>query len=187
MKNARTYWDTFTTSYQMGLQKHRGYLLDLLRDKGVKSILDVGCGTGPIYELITKGPANVEWNFKYKGTDYSEGMIEVCKREFPEGDWEVEDARHLNEESDSWDCVLLMHSLDHLDNYKAAIAEATRVSKKYICIVLWRPFSYTDNLNPRNMMGKKEGEQPWEDTYLHEYSKKDLEDCFKTNDLIIEH
>ena len=182
------YWDTFTTPYQMGEQKHRTYLLDLLKEKGVESLLDVGAGTGPIFDLIVNNEEGRWDNIKkYKGTDYSEGMIEVCKREFPYGDWEVQDARKLKEEDSSWDCVLLMHCLDHLDDYKAAIKEATRVSKKYILIVLWRSFSNTDNLNDRNMMGKQEGEEPWKDTHLHEYSRLDLEDCFRVNDLDIRH
>lgn len=183
----RTYWDTFETPYQMGEQKHRVYLLDLLKEKGVKTLLDVGCGTGPIYDLIVNDP-NERWLniLKYKGTDYSPAMIEIAKQQFPYGDWEVQDARNLKEENTSWDCVLLLHSLDHLDDYKAAIAEAARVSNKYVCIVLWRSFSETDNLNPKNRMGKEEGEPDWEDTYLHEYQQEDLEQAFKENGLTIE-
>lgn len=99
-------------------------------------------------------------------------MIETAKELFPHGNFEVQDARKLKEEDNSWECVLLMHCLDHLDDYKAAIKEAVRVSKKYICICLWRSFvSEGTNLNPRNMYGKKEGEEPWQDTFLQEYSK----------------
>ena len=200
MDKPRTYWDTFTTSYQMGHQKHRDYLLDLLKEKNVVSLLDVGCGTGPIYEIIREsnkvipGDGNRiasrhewRWPFKYKGTDYSPAMIEVCKQSYPEGDWQVEDARHLDEKDNSWECVLLMHSLDHLDDYKAAISEAARVSGKYVCIVLWRPIMDSDenNLNDRNMYGKVEGEEPWQDTHLQEYSRKKLEEAFKESKLKI--
>ena len=193
----KTYWDTFgPTPYQMGEQKHRVYMLDLLRDKGVKTLLDVGCGTAPIYELIentgeTEGEElvmNYRWDFLYKGTDYSLAMVEICKREFPVGNFEVQDARKLTEPDNSWDCVLLMHSLDHLDDYQAAIREAARVAKKYVCIILWRGFvNEGTNLNNKNMYGKKEGEEPWQDTHLQEYSKQVLEDEFKKNNLIIEH
>jgi len=165
----------------MGPQKHRIYLLDLLKKKAVNSILDVGCGTGPIYEL------NKDYGFTYKGTDYSWAMIDTAKEQFPFGVFEVQDARHLDEPDNTWDCVLLLHALDHLDDYKAAIKEAARVSRKYVCIVLWRSFvAEGTNLNDRNMMGKKEGEQPWEDTHLQEYSKEALEEAFKEAGLIIE-
>lgn len=193
VEDRKTFWDTFETPYQHGAQKHRLYMLDLLKSKGVKSLLDDGCGTGVIYDLI-KNTKEVEaedlvnrWNFEYKGTDYSPAMIEVAKQQFPEGNFEVEDARRLTERDGSWDCVLLMHALDHLDDYVSAIKEASRVSKKYVCIILWRGFvNEGTHLNDRNMMGKQEGEKPWEDTYLHEYSKDALEQAFKEAGLVIE-
>lgn len=199
MKEPRTYWDSFTGRYQMGPQSHRVYLLDLLRDRGVETVLDVGCGTGPIYELIQETFIDVitddgdedypRWYFEYKGTDYSEGMIEVCKKEFPEGNWEVQDARKLLEKNNSWDCVLLMHCLDHLDDYEAAIKEAARVSSKYVLIVLWRGINYEvgaiNNLNNRNTYGKKEGEEPWEDTHLQDYSWESLEKAFDAAKLAV--
>lgn len=173
----RTFWDSFHSLYQMGDSKHRSYLLSkLCYELRAKSMLDVGCGTGPLYELIhQKG-----FKLKYKGTDYSWAMIEQCKIHFPEGDWEVEDARKLTEADNSWDSVVLMHSLDHLDDYRAAIKEAARVSKKYVVIVLWRNFAAVGtNLNDRNMMNKNEGEEPWEDTHLQEYSREALAEAFK--------
>ena len=195
MFKPKTYWDTFETLYQMGSQKHRIYMLDLLREKGVGSLLDVGCGTAPIYDLINR-PDDGGWTniTNYKGTDYSPAMIEICRREFSVGQFSVQDARNLKESDNSWDCVLLMHSLDHLDDYKAAIKEAARVARKYVCIILWRPFVTTGtNLNDRNDMGKKKDdkgnllEPPWEDTHLQEYSREVLEQEFKKNNLTIEH
>jgi len=180
----RTYWEhsDFEKTYQMGAQKHRIFLMDLLKEKGVKSFLDVGCGTGPLYQMIKDSDGR--WNFKYKGTDYSRTMVDTAKREFPEADWEVQDARDLKEGDSSWDAVVIMHCLDHLDDYDKAIEEAARVAKKYVLIVLWRGFvgEYT-HLNDRNMYGKEEGEEPWEDTYLQEYSRDALFDSFKKHNL----
>src|SRR3990167_1096321 len=170
----RTYWDTFKDPYQMGSQKHREYLVFKLLENQVHSFLDVGCGTGPLYEL-TKGMA-----MNYKGVDYSWAMIKIARELFPNGLFEVQDARKLKEGDESWDAVVLMHALDHLDDYKAAIQEAARVAKQYVIIVLWRSFvAEGTNLNDRNMMGKKEGEEPWEDTHLQEYSKQSLEETFE--------
>ncbi len=185
MKN---FWDSFEGRYQMGEQKHRVYMLDLLKEKGIESLLDDGCGTAPIYELITNNEDGRWDNIKkYLGTDYSPAMIEICKKEFPYGQFSIEDARHLSQQDGTYDCVLLMHALDHLDDYKAAIKEAARVSKKYVCIILWRGFvAEGTHLNDRNMMGKKEGENPWEDTYLQEYSQQALEDAFADAGLSIE-
>lgn len=190
IKDPRTYWESkdFDNPYQMGGQKHRLYLLDLLKRRGVKTLLDVGCGTGPIYDLIVNDPDG-RWDniTKYKGTDYSRQMIETARREFPHGDWEVQDARRLTEKDNSWDCVLLMHALDHIDDYASVIKESARVASKYVLIVLWRGFVDSGtHLNDRNRMGKAEGEPDWEDTYLQEYSRESLENEFKKNGLLVD-
>ena len=79
-----------------------------------------------------------------------------------------------------------MDCLEHLDDYKAAIREANRVASKYVIIVLWRPFvSEGTRLNDRNMMHKEDGEQPWQDTFLHEYSAEALKEAFKENNMEI--
>lgn len=173
-----TFWDTFHSAYQMGPSKHRLYLLKRMKELGVKNFLDTGCGTGPLYELNNN-------ELKYKGTDYSWAMIEQAKQHFPDGDFEVQDARKLTEADNSWDCAVSMHCLDHLDDHRAAIAELARVSRKYVIVVLWRGFVGQDRINDRNMMNKNEGEQPWEDTYLHEYSRDDLMAEFSKNKLSV--
>lgn len=180
MRKERTFWDSFHSSYQMGPSKHRLYLLNRMKELGVGGFLDVGCGTGPLYDL------NKDFKFSYKGTDYSWAMIEQCELAFPEGDFEVQDARKLKEKDNSWDAVVLMHCLDHLDDYKAAIREAARVSSKYVVIILWRDFVGADtHLNDKNMMNKEPGDEPWEDTYLQEYSREALEAAFRESGLRI--
>ena len=183
MNQPKYYWDIVDVPYQMGEQKHRMYALNLLQVKGVQTILDVGCGTGPIYEIIKKH----NLPFDYKGTDYSEHFIECAQKLFPEAIFELQDMRHLDEPDNTFDCVLLLHSLDHVKEYDQTIAEAARVSCKYVCIVLWRAFAPEGvHVNDRNMLSKKEGEEPWEDTYLVQYSKEALETEFAKNHLVIE-
>lgn len=175
-KKEVSFWDSFHSLYQHGPAKHRTYLLNRLEELGVDSFLDVGCGTGPLYELNQQ----LESPFVYKGTDYSWAMIEQAQQHFPKGDFEVQDARKLTERDGSWDAVVLMHCLDHLDDYKAAIREAARVSNKYVVIILWRSFVGSGtNLNDKNMMNKEPGESPWQDTYLQEYSREALLEAFK--------
>lgn len=197
MKKFRTYWDYIVRGnslYQMGALSHRTFLLDLLKERGAKSILDVGCGTGPIYDLVTGTLEDIpnekegyvetrqKWDFVYKGTDYSEGMIESCKHNFPDGDFEVQDMRDLKEEDNSWDCVLLMHALDHVDDYVKSIQEAKRVARKYILIVLWRGLNYNDhaenNLNNKNRYDRADDEPDWEDTHLQDFAWKSLKQTF---------
>lgn len=187
-KPMATFWDTFEGAYQMGAQKHRVFMLDLLKEKGITSLLDVGMGTAPIYDLVVNnGEGRWDNIRRYKGTDYSFAMVDTAKEMFPYGDFEVQDARNLKEKDNSWDCVLLMHALDHLNDYSSAIKEAARVSNKYVCIILWRGFvNEGTNLNDRNTYGLEEGEEPWQDTYLQEYSKEVLDEAYKEAGLSIE-
>jgi ubiquinone/menaquinone biosynthesis C-methylase UbiE len=192
---ARVYWDIVDVPYQMGVQKHRMYLLDLLGRHKVNSILDVGCGTGPIYQIIKEElvpsspngkPKYHRYSFNYKGVDYSENFITCAQEMFGSEYFEIQDARELKEADSSYDCVLLMHALDHMKEYDLVIAEAARVSSKYVCIILWRAFSNGEvQVNDRNMMNKEEGEKPWEDTYLMQYSKESLLEEFKKNGLVV--
>lgn len=177
-----TYWDNFKSLYQHGEQKHRMYLMQLLNELKIVSLLDVGCGTGPIGEIIIKHA----YPIKYKGIDYSSSMIKVAKDNFPTLEWETGDMRKLNEKDNSWECVLLMHSLDHTNDYKSAIAEATRVSSKYVCIVLWRSLLEDgSHLNSVNKMDRTD-DKSWDDTHLQEYSMQILEKEFKKNKLNLE-
>ena len=169
-KQVKTYWDQedFSTPYQMGAQKHRLYILDKLKELGVNSLLDEGCGTGPIYDLIINSEEGRWDNIRrYRGTDYSWRMIDTCRSLFPNGDFKIEDARHLDEPDSTWDCVLLMHCMDHLDDYASAIKEAVRVSKKYVAFIFWTGFvNEGTTLNSKNDLGKKKDEQGH--LFLHE-------------------
>ncbi len=184
----KTFWDEVASHglYHMGPSIYRLYILDRLRDLGVTSILEEGCGTGPIYQLIrdTKIDGNPRWSFTYKGTDFATEMVKTAKDNFPEANIEYQDARHPTEANDSYDCVMLIDALDHLDDYKSTIAEAVRISKKYICISLWRGFPKEGtNLNSKNHMNRGSSEPDWEETYLQEYSQKSLLDEFMKNNL----
>lgn len=182
-EKAKYYWDIVDVPYQMGAHKHRLFVLDLLKKLKVETILDVGCGTGPIYDLIVKN----KYGFGYKGVDYSPNFIGWAREEF--GDmFEIQDARKLKEKDESYDCVLLLHSLDHVKQWQEVLAEATRTSKKYVCLVLWRMFRLDGEvqINDRNTMSKEEGEEPWEDTYLLQFAPEPLEAEFKKLGLRIE-
>lgn len=190
----RVYWEIVQVPYQHGPHKHRLFLLDLLAEKEVKSLLDIGCGTGPIYDLLINGEEG-RWDtiIKYKGVDYAPNFIAWAQNEYGNKLFELGDARKLKETDNSWDCVLLMHSLDHIKQYQDVIAEAARVTKKYVVIILWQDFRLDGEVkvNDRNTFGKPkdengqllEGEEPWEDTYLMQYAREKLEEEFKKNNL----
>lgn len=183
----KDYWSEVSENgrlYQMGEQSHRIYLLDLLKRNNVESILDVGCGTGPIYQLIKESD---KYGFGYKGVDPSIYMINSCKKNFPEADWQVEDAVNLIELYNSWDCVLLMHSLDYVVDFDKAIKEAARVARKYVLIVLWQTVDFVYGSKSRlNQSYNPDDEYDWGLARLQHFSWNDLSESFTKNSLIVE-
>jgi len=180
------YWDDVSKNnnlYQMGLFPHREFLLDTLSNLGVKNILDVGCGTGPIYDLITNYPYR-KWSFVYKGIDPSEGMIKSCRVHFPNGKFEVGNASHLMESDNSWECVLMLHSLDYVYDYQPVIQEMARVASTYVVIVLFRSIIYEKGL--KSKLHNEEHVDinlDWKYATLQEFAWSDLEVEFMKNNL----
>src|SRR5260221_2072178 len=201
--NKISYWDTVVEGnrlYQMGAYSHRIFLLDLLKEHGVKSILDVGCGTGPIWELIKNEKTKTvdftmslqeektssTYTFAYKGVDPAASMIRTTKHHFPEVTWEVQDARDLKEADNSWDCVLMMHSLDYVYEYEKAISETARVAKRFVLIVLWQTIDYregAENKLNNSVDGNKEND--WSLAHLQHFAWGPLAKAFTHNDIFV--
>lgn len=148
------YWDyhisnheTYIRSYGEGEGSPNRRTLFSFFDEN-DSVLDVGCGPG-----CNLGHARdiMGWdNFTYKGVDISPKFIEACKRLFPDGSFEVQDAENLREPDDSFDVVILQDVLEHLPGYRKAIAEAVRVARKRVVICLWTPlYDREDNIEDK--------------------------------------
>src|SRR3989344_6053984 len=71
-------------------------------------ILDIGCGCGLKSKyLINKG-------MKVVGIDFSEKMIEIAKKEVPEGEFEVMDLRNVSKLERVFDGIFLQAVLLHI-------------------------------------------------------------------------
>ena len=93
--------------------------------KDAKSIVDLGCGTGSMLQLIAE---NTSDDVKLVGVDLSEGMInEASKKANDRMSFMVGDVENLPFEDNSFDAVLCMHSFHHYPNPEQAISEMFRI------------------------------------------------------------
>lgn len=104
------------------------------------SLLDVGCGPGVEYENFL-GAGRSDILERYTGLDISDGMVEACRELFPYGDFQQGSADDLPFEDNSYDVVLLRHVLEHSLGYVHEIAEAVRVARHKVLIIMWRPLT----------------------------------------------
>ena len=90
--------------------------LELLPPEG--TILDVGCGSGePIAKYL------IEQDFKVTGIDFSQTMIDIVQKRFPDHHWIVADMRQFDLQN-QFDGLIGWHSFFHLtpDEQRAALA-----------------------------------------------------------------
>jgi putative flippase GtrA len=95
------------------------------------NVLDIGCGSSPIAS-------------KYNGIsiDYNQAKIEFMKRNQHDGNnrkYLMGDARQLPFQNSSFDSVLCIELIEHMDDPVKVIAEISRVAKPNAKIVLATP------------------------------------------------
>jgi 2-polyprenyl-6-hydroxyphenyl methylase/3-demethylubiquinone-9 3-methyltransferase len=113
------------------LRKESAIKLDFIREiLGLESsletlkILDVGCGAGFIANPLA------QMGYKVKGIDVSPSTIEQARRRAVAGlIYEVEDAFNLRDQDGSYDVVLVLDVLEHVEEWQGLLKEAARVLK----------------------------------------------------------
>ena len=86
-------------------------------------VLDIGCGSGEFCRLAARRGALVS------GIDAAEGMIEIARRQLPDGDFRVGAMERLPWGDDSFDVVTAFNALQFAADLLAALAEAKRVAR----------------------------------------------------------
>lgn len=183
-KNIDAYSSSEIVNYygqqQAHLQPAEQTVLDLLKSKLSQfSMLDIGVGAGRtsfFFAPLVK---------KYIGIDYSEGMVEVCKKLYPNYEFEKGDVRQLNYNSSAFDFVLF--SFNGLDSISStdrivALGEINRVLKPGGCFVFSAHnlrstrhlFSYS-GLNPKKLYK----------TFVLRNVNKDYKTYSKKNEVIL--
>lgn len=96
-----------------------------LRNTEYQSLLDIGCGTGYLIDILQK-----QKNALYCGIDLSPEMLKMAKQKLPQSVYLTEgSADSLPYEDNSFDVVTCIQSFHHYPKPEKSMSEAYRVLK----------------------------------------------------------
>jgi ubiquinone/menaquinone biosynthesis C-methylase UbiE len=124
-------------------------ILRALREPGgIRSVLDLPCGTGRLTRLL------LEAGFEYTGADQSEAMLTVAREKTSDlagVSLVTADAAHLHFAEDSFDCVVCVRFLNLFPSEmrQPMLREMRRVSRRFLLaesrysreLTWWRPLA----------------------------------------------
>lgn len=106
------------------------HVLERARVRPGTTVLDCGCGAGRFVRLAADRGATVA------GIDASGDLVEIAVTRCPEADLRVGDVKQLPWPDDSFDVVTGFSSFQFADDHVRALAEARRVSRREIWVVI---------------------------------------------------
>lgn len=145
---------------------------DIISKIDAKKILEVGCGPGFSTQYLLKFLHNKD----FEASELDTALIKEAKNRNPGVKIQQESVYELKRNSDSFDLVVALEVLEHLDYPELALKELRRVSSKY-CLIsvpdepLWRILNIC-----RLKYLKNWGNTPG---HLHHWSKSKLTELVK--------
>lgn len=144
-------------------------------------ILDVGCGAGHKSKYLT------EKGFKVTGVDFSEGLLDIARREVPEAQFILADMRDLSSIDGQFDAVLAIASLLHIPKKEACDVMAGWVEKLkpggHFCVIV----KGTKEGKPEEGVIEENDYGYTYERFFSFYSPQEIRDHFITLGLHIEH
>lgn len=116
-----------------GLNGVRRWLLDVIPDN--ESIIDIGCGPGTVYEIFRLAGRKND----YLGVDRDLEILKLAQSLSPDAKFENEDCNFLPYPDNSIDHCILFTVVDMISDFRKAIEEAVRVSRKQVIITTFVP------------------------------------------------
>ncbi len=128
--------------------------------EGMRSVLDVGCGTGVMFELARERRPDLE----YVGIDATRQFVEAARQRFPDAadrfrELSLYDLARLGR---TFDAVLSRHVLEHLPDYVPAVQRMWERAARKLVIVFYLP--------PRPLRFRRKRDERFErGFYTHTY------------------
>jgi SAM-dependent methyltransferase len=103
-------------------------------DGDVLDVLEVGCGTGRIYERLVP---RLLPNERYTGVDVSARMLALARAKFPRARLVAGDGYGLRFADGAFDAVLAFEVLGHLPEIGPFLGELVRVARRMAIFTVW--------------------------------------------------
>ncbi|MGH7355035.1 MAG: class I SAM-dependent methyltransferase [Candidatus Rokuibacteriota bacterium] len=105
--------------------------------EGMGSVLDVGCGTGVMYELVRERRPDLD----YLGLDVTPQFVRAARERFPDAAERFQEGSlyTLDRLGRTFDAVLARHVLEHLPDYVPAVQHLWGRTRKKLIIVFYLP------------------------------------------------
>lgn len=109
--------------------------LELLQ--GMRSVLDVGCGTGVMFELLHERRPDLD----YLGLDVTPQFVAAARERFPAdaGRFREGSLYELDRLPGSFDAVLCRHILEHLPDFVPAVQHMYARAQRKLIVIFYLP------------------------------------------------
>lgn len=148
--------------------------LEKCMPQDVETVAEIGCGEG----FSTERFAKLFHNKIFSASDVTLALVErAAERNKNSGViFSVESVYSMQRHTKSVDLLLLIEVLEHLEDYKRALEELQRVSKKYVLVTVpWEPWWRFANMI-RGTYLKSLGNTPG---HINHWNKKRLRNLLK--------
>ncbi len=112
----------------------------IIKDVIGESVCDVGCGTGVVLHRIKKARPDIK---RLIGVDFAIDEAAII----PGIDYHAAKIEKLPFKNDEFDTVICTHVIEHILDYRMAIAELRRITKKRLIIIVPREREYRYTFN----------------------------------------
>lgn len=149
---------------KMLLRKFLNNLNNMVNSIGIVNILELGCAEGFIINYLKL----CNTNFIFEGVDISKEAIEIAKELNPGVNFKVNDINNLEYGENSFDLVMMIEVLEHLQYPQRVLWSIKNISKKYFIFSVPREpyFSVCNFIRGKNIL--RFGSDP---EHLHKWRK----------------